>query len=111
MKNNDFYLISIPVTLFPKAGWAFTRLECYLEFCPEENDANQRPIIHDIFPDNIWQEILTFEDSLNLGLDENLAFRAEVEKLEGNWKKLSGEAQAKLSANLGGKANLVVGPF
>ncbi len=111
MKNNNFYLISIPITLFPKAGWAFTRLECHLEFCPEENDANQRPIIHDIFPDNVWQEILTFEDSLNLGLDENLAFRAEVEKLEGNWKKLSGEAQAKLSANLGGKANLVVGPF
>lgn len=111
MKNNDFYLISIPVTLFPLAGWAFTRLECYLEFCPEEKDANQRPIIHEIFPEDVWQEILTFEDSLNLGLDENLAFRAEIEKLEGKWKQLSGDVQGKISANFGGKANLVVGPF
>lgn len=111
MKKNNLYLISIPVTLFPLAGWAFTRLECHLEFCPEENDANQRPIIHEIFPEDVWKEILTFEDSLNLGLDENLAFRAEVEKLEGKWKQLSGDAQVKISANIGGKANLVVGPF
>ena len=111
MKYNHLYLIQIPVTLFPLSGWAFTRLECWIEFCPDEEDANQRPIIHEIFPEDVWREILTFEDSLNLGLDENLAFRAEVEKLAGKWQKLSANTQAKIAANLGGKANLVVGPF
>lgn len=111
IRNNHFYQVNIPVTLFPKSGWAFTRLECWIEFCPSEQDANQRPVIYEIFPEDVWSEIFRFQDQLSLGLDENLAFRAQVENLEGNWKKLSSKAQAKLAVRVGGRAGLVVGPF
>ena len=34
MQKYDFYYAGIPVTLFPKAGWAFTRLECQVSLGP-----------------------------------------------------------------------------
>lgn len=111
MQDNDFYEVGIPVTLFPKSGWAFTRLECSLEFCPNETDRNQLPIIYEIFPDDVWAEIFRFQDSLTVGLDQDFRFRTQVEDLKGKWQKLSSKAQGKLSLQGGGGANLVVGPF
>lgn len=111
MKKNHFYQVGIPITLFPKSGWAFTRLECRVEFCPGETNVHQHPIIHDIFPDDVWADILSFEDHLVLGLDENLAFRAQVKELKGQWQHLSAAAQAKLAVQVGSGAKLVVGPF
>ena len=111
MKDNNFYEIKIPITLFPKSGWAFTRLECWLEFCPDEKNIHQRPIIYEIFPEDIWTEILRFQDNLSLGLNENLAFRTEIEKIEGQWEKLSSQAQGKVFVKAENKAHLVIGPF
>lgn len=111
MRDNYFYHVGIPVTLFPRSGWAFTRLESWVCFCPDETDFHRCPIVYEIFPEDVWMEILGFQDHLKLGLDENFSFRAEVEKLEGQWEQLSGAAQAKLAVQAGGGARLVVGPF
>ena len=108
-RNYLFYQVGIPVTLFPRAGWAFTRLECWIKFCPDEPDVPKRPVVHDIFPEDVWQEILSFQNQLSVGLDEELRFRALVPELTGRWQQLSGEAKAKVSA-VGG-AKLTVGPF
>jgi hypothetical protein len=51
MKTNHFYHVNIPITLFPRSGWAFTRLECWLNFCKNKDDAHNCPIVHEIFPD------------------------------------------------------------
>jgi hypothetical protein len=114
MREHDFYKVDIPITLKSAPDWAFSSLVCNIAFCPDEEDSKQvhpLPTIHDIFPSDQWQEILNFQDSLTLGLDENLAFRAEVEKMEGKWQQLGGEAQAKLAVQVGGGMKLAFGPF
>jgi len=114
MQEHNFYKVDIPITLKSAPDWAFSSLVCQVSFCPDEEDSKQMhllPTIHDIFPSNEWQEILNFQDSLTLGLDENLAFRAEVEKMEGKWQQLGGEAQAKLAVQVGGGMKLAFGPF
>ncbi|NES87581.1 MAG: hypothetical protein F6K10_43165, partial [Moorea sp. SIO2B7] len=114
MRHHHFYKIDIPITLKSSPEWAFTDLICEVVFCPGEEESGQvkqLPTIHALFPSDEWQEILKLEDYVTIGLDENLAFRAEVEKLEGKWKKLSSNAQAKLASKLGGSFQLVFGPF
>ena len=114
MQDREFYKVDIPITLKSAQDWAFSGLACSIAFCPEEEEKKQvhlLPTIHDIFPSDEWQEIFSFQDSLTLGLDENLEFRAGVDQVEGNWKKLSGEAKAKVGGELGGSIKLVFGPF
>jgi len=76
MEAFDFYHIPIPVTLFPRAGWAFTRLECEVIFCPGEPDPHQCPTLYEMFPENVWTEIFSLQTHLQIGLDGNLTFRA-----------------------------------
>ena len=114
MHHHNFYKVDIPITLKSAPDWAFSSLVCNVAFCPDEEDSKQvhlLPTIHDIFPSDEWQEIFSFQESLTLGLDENLAFRAEVEKMEGKWQQLRGEAQAKLAVQVGGEIKLAFGPF
>ena len=114
MRKHNFYKVDIPITLKSAPDWAFSSLVCNVAFCPDEEDSKQvhlLPTIHDIFPSDEWQEILNIQNSLTLGLDENLAFRAEVEKMEGKWQQLGGEAQAKLAVQVGGGIKLAFGPF
>jgi hypothetical protein len=77
MLVNDFYQINIPIMLFPKSGWAFTRLECSIEFCPDENE--HRPIVHDMFPHDVWADVMSLNTQLNISLDHNLSFQAKQE--------------------------------
>lgn len=112
LDHNNFYQVSIPITLFPKSGWAFSRLECWIEFCPGETDPHNRPIIHDIFPDDVWTEILNFQSHLEVGIDENLDFKAVVSEPDTlRWKSLSSEANAKINLQIGGGTRLLAGPY
>ncbi|MEI7866291.1 MAG: hypothetical protein WCI11_00260 [Candidatus Methylumidiphilus sp.] len=77
MLVNDFYQVNIPIMLFPKSGWAFTRLECSIEFCPDESE--HRPIVHDMFPHDIWADVISLNTQLNISLDHNLSFKPEKE--------------------------------
>jgi hypothetical protein len=54
---------------------------------------------------------LSFQQHLNISLDENLGFRTEVKKIEGELKQLSNEAQAKLAVKLDSGLKLAAGPF
>jgi hypothetical protein len=111
MRQNDFFQVGIPITLFPRSGWAFTRLECFVNFCSNSGKVRDCPTVHDIFPEDVWIEIFDFQDHLELGLDEDLTFRAQVANIEGKWKSLTGAAKAKLAMRTGAGAQLVVGPF
>ncbi|MEK8018990.1 MAG: hypothetical protein VSS75_019135 [Candidatus Parabeggiatoa sp.] len=110
MRYNNFYQVKIPITLFPLSGWAFTRLDCRVEFCPNETEAKFCPIIYEIFPDDVWSEIFKCQNRLDLKLDGNLQFRAKVDD-SGLLKKLSGKAQAKVLAKADADSQFVLGPF
>lgn len=74
LERFDFYSVTFPITLFPKRGWAFDRLECQVEFNPGES-AERRPLAHDIFPSSSWQTLARAQLKLEVGITEGLEFR------------------------------------
>jgi hypothetical protein len=73
----DFYTVTFPVTLFPKRGWAFDRLECQVEFNPGESP-ERRPLAHDVFPGSDWETLAKATMHLEIGVTEALEFRAKA---------------------------------
>jgi hypothetical protein len=77
LERFDFYDVTFPVTLFPKRGWAFDRLECQVEFNPGERP-ERRPLAHDIFPGSDWETLAKATMHLEIGITEALEFRAKA---------------------------------
>jgi len=77
LERFDFYDVTFPVTLFPKRGWAFDRLECQVEFNPGESP-DRRPLAHDIFPGSDWETLAKATMHLEIGITEALEFRAKA---------------------------------
>lgn len=110
-KDYRFLQVTVPITLFPKAGWAFTRLECWIEFCQDETNNQNKPIIYDLFPEDQWKDILSFTDGFKLGIDAGMHFKAQSEKLSLNTEEFNGEASGGFGIDSGINSKLVVGPF
>jgi hypothetical protein len=96
LERFHFYAVTFPVTLFPKRGWAFDRLECQIEFNPGE-EAQRRPVAHDIFPSSAWQTLARASMKLEVGVTEGLEFRTP--RLDVGL--LAGDASGKLAAGAG----------
>lgn len=77
LERFDFYDVTFPVTLFPKRGWAFDRLECQVEFNPGEKP-ERRSLAHDIFPGSDWETLAKATMHLEIGITEALEFRAKA---------------------------------
>jgi len=105
----DFYLLTIPVTLLPKSGWAFRQLECNLCFNADASD-QQRPVAHEIFPTSEWIEVFRASQTLSVGLDENLQFKLAPSSFGGG-PRLSDAVQAQVELKSGVKSTLILGPF
>lgn len=110
MTRFNFYLVNIPITLFPKAGCGFVQLNCIVEFSPGIPTA-ERAVAYQIFPDQEWQDIIKFEQGLAVGLDEKLEFKVDTARLKVEMPALSSEAKAAIGVKAAGNAGLVLGPF
>jgi hypothetical protein len=53
-----FWWMRIPLMLFPRRNWAFTRLEVRIEFNPDGQDARIRPKAYDILPNRRFDTIM-----------------------------------------------------
>jgi hypothetical protein len=84
-----FYLVPVPVLLFPGRGAQYRLLESQMAF--KGMRGARQPAIHAIFPEQLWQTVLTWGGKLHLGLDGNLKWGAEVEQTELKIGKLGGE--------------------
>ncbi len=93
LERFDFYSVTFPITLFPKRGWAFDRLECQVEFNPGESP-KRRPLAHDVFPSSSWETLAHAQLKLEVGVTEGLEFRTP--KLDA--VVASAEAAGKLAA-------------
>lgn len=71
----DFYYLSLTVSLKPKRGARFTRVECELQFGPK---GAGEPIVQAIFPKSEWKEVLSWGAGLNLAVNGNLEWGVEV---------------------------------
>lgn len=104
----DFYLLNVPVTLVPQSGWGFTELECSIEL-NENESPERRPVAHEVFPKEEWQNMIRASQGLSVGLDENLRFKADGGDLINQLPGISGTAGVK--GEVKAEAGLVIGPF
>lgn len=65
-----FYVLRVPVLLFPARGAQYRLLESQLTFAPIQG--NRAPAIQSIFPEPFWKPVLNFGGKLDLALDGNL---------------------------------------
>jgi len=110
MRRFDFYLLHFPITLFPKPGWGFGYLECIVEFNPGRPPA-ERPVAYQIFPEEEWQDVIRANQGLAMGVNENLEFKVDLERLGAELPDLSPMARAKVALKASGTAGLILGPF
>lgn len=108
MLRYDFYLLNIPITLLPSRGWDFTELECSVEFNPGDKAA-ERPVAHEIFPKQEWQDLIRVSQGLSIGLDAQLSFKADAGDLLTELPNIGAQMGAK--AHAASKSELVIGPF
>jgi len=83
-----FYVVPVPVLLFPGRGAQYRLLESQLAF--DVKRGQRRPAVHSVFPEPVWTPVLNWGGSLNLALDGNLQWGAEVEQSEARIGRLGG---------------------
>jgi hypothetical protein len=105
-----FYWLYVPIGLFPQRNWGFNRLEVLMEFNAGEARPELRPKAYQILPEKRFQKLLEVGIALNVRLDENFEFSADVEpvpQVPGMPASLRGAVDAKAAGSMG----MVAGPF
>ena len=69
----NFYYLTMAVSMLPKRGAQFTRIECSLDFGPK---GVNEPIVQTIFPNSEWKPLLNWGVGMSLALDGNLDWSA-----------------------------------
>ena len=90
-----FYIVKVPVLLFPGRGAQYRLLESQFTFYAEEDES--QPAIQSIFPEPHWKPILDSGVSLDLALDGSLKWGAEVDLDESELGKLGGKLSGRVS--------------
>ena len=65
-----FYIVPVPVMLFPGRGAQYRLLESQFKFSVKRGQ--RHPAIHAIFPEPLWKPVLDWGGTLHLALDSNL---------------------------------------
>lgn len=110
MKRFNFFLVDFPITLVPRPGWGFERMECRVEFNPGLPNSD-RPTAYQIFPQEEWQDVVHAWQGLNIGLDENLEFKVDPTIPMDELNNLTPAVKAAIEQKIAGKAGLILGPF
>lgn len=107
-KQWNFYSVKFPIHLHPKGeGWSFNRLECIVEFSSGQ-PSSKLPVAYQIFPDAIWEEVLSVSLGLRVVVDEALKFKLDPGQAE-ILSKLPAAIKAEVALASGAKA--ILGPF
>ena len=73
----DFYYLTLVVSMQPKRGAQFIRLECSIDFGPK---GSNEPIVQAIFPKSEWKEVLSWGGGMSLALNGNLEWNIQLQK-------------------------------
>lgn len=110
-KDYNFYWLQIPLFLYPRAHWAFNRLEIYLQFSAKEPDPCVQPKIYQIFPSKKFVTLLETSFSLEVGLDENFELAARTSRLTADLGYARGSLAGGMGAKVGSRMSFIVGPL
>jgi len=74
----SFWWLRIPLLLFPRRSWGFTRLEVRIELSPTEQHPERRPKAFDILPNRRFDTLLKAKSEVMLGVGVDGHFAVEV---------------------------------
>jgi hypothetical protein len=107
-RNHRFYVVELPVHLFPRYGWSFDRLEVAIEFNPDDRDRPEcRPRALQVLPNRQLVELAHFDQDLSVSITSDLTFQAELPKVAVGPAGVSADATAKASGGM----SIGIGPF
>jgi hypothetical protein len=107
----SFWWLRIPLLLFPRRDWAFTRLEVQVEFSPEEPKPELRPKAFDILPSRRFDAIFKVGAHARLSVGADGHFNVQTPDVAvplGPGGELTAGAGARANASVG--ANVGIGP-
>jgi hypothetical protein len=106
-----FWWLRVPLLLFPRRDWAFTRLEVQIELSPEEPRPERRPKAFDILPSRQFDAVFTVGGHVQVGVGANGHFEVQTPDVVvplGAGGELGVGAGARAKASVG--ADLGLGP-
>lgn len=106
-RDYEFYSMTLAVSLSPKRGASFQRVECELQFGP---DGLKAPIVETMFPQTKWHSVLSWGGGMNLALNGRLDWEIGLpdnEAVEAA-KQVSGAPTAQLKNNNEMKAHIIL---
>ncbi len=107
-RDHHFYVIELPVHLFPRYGWSFDRLEVRVEFNAADRERPElRPRAVQIFPNRQLVELARMDQDLTVSITSDLEFQAEVPAVPVG----PVTASAAAGAQAAGRLTLGIGPF
>lgn len=115
-----FYWLRLPLALHPRAGLPFYKLECAVEFNPDEAAGHLRPRAQLILPDRKFRELMTAQQGLSLQIGENFEFQAKTPSIRIGGDSTPGAAvsptgsiaaEGGVDAKVAGQLGFVAGPF
>jgi hypothetical protein len=109
LDSYNFYWLQVPVGVFPKERWAFSRIETGIVL--ETKDGQDIPRAIRILPEKEFQDLFKTEVSGEVGLDSNFNFSGKTADYHFEYKgnKLDMSAKAAAAGAFNGK--LVFGPL
>ncbi|MET8849874.1 hypothetical protein [Amycolatopsis sp. NPDC004625] len=103
-----FWWIRLPLLLFPRRGWAFTRLEVRAEFNAGEPDPTRKPKVFDILPNRRFDTIMRAGAELVVGLGADGHFSVDTGAVPGIPPGIP--LGAKANAEAGIKVDVAITP-
>ena len=106
-QSYEFYYMIMPISLSPKRGATFERVECELKFGP---DGLKSPIVETIFPQTKWRSVLSWGGGMSLALNGRLDWEIGLpdnDTLQ-QVQQLAGIPTANIKTNNEMKAHILV---
>lgn len=106
-QSYEFYYMIMPISLSPKRGATFERVECELKFGP---DGLKSPIVETIFPQTKWRSVISWGGGMSLALNGRLDWEIGLpdnDTLQ-QVQQLAGIPTANIKTNNEMKAHILV---
>jgi hypothetical protein len=106
--SHRFYMLRFPVDLHPSSRWSFSQLKARVEFNATGSD---RPKVQSVFPETKFQDLLSTNASLQLGVRPDLEFSVGTGDLDVTVGSAHLKTEAGLAADVKGSAGISFGPW
>ncbi len=109
LEKNNFYWLQIPVGVFTKENWAYSRIEVGVVM--DAVDGEDIPRAFRILPDKEFQQLFEWTTEGEIGLDANFNFSGKTAQYNFEFKGNELKLQAGAGAAADFKSKMVYGPL